>query len=126
MAGNKSYQLEYVIRSSPTILFNFLTTPSGLAQWFADNVDINDGVYTFTWEGFDENAKIVDSVENEFVRYQWEDGNDAEYFEFKIQKAEVTGDTILIITDFADEHDIDDQKLLWDSQVKTLLQQIGG
>ena len=126
MPANKRYQIEYVVRSSPGILYNFLTTASGLAQWFADSVDINDPVYVFTWEGGQETATIVDSVEDEFIRYQWENGINNEYFEFKIQKAEVTGDTILIITDFAPEDEIEDQKLLWNSQVKMLIQQIGG
>lgn len=121
-----AYQVEYVIRSSPTILYNFLTTPSGLAQWFADSVDINEPECSFVWEGYEEKATIIDAVENEFIRYKWEDSPDDEYFEFKIQKAEITGDTVLIITDFAEKNDLEDQKLLWDSQVKTLIQQIGG
>jgi len=126
MAKNIHYQIEYVVRSSPGILFNFLTTPSGLAQWFADSVDIEEDVYSFEWEGSEDTALIVDSSEDEYVRYRWDYSPEDEYFEFRIQKAEITGDTILVISDFAEESDIEDQKLLWDSQVKLLIQQIGG
>ena len=126
MAKKVAYQAEYVIRSSPGILYGFLTTPSGLAQWFADGVDIEESKCVFTWEGYDEVAIILDAIESEYIRYKWEESEDDEYFEFKIEKAEVTGDTILIITDFAYDFEIDDQKLLWDSQVKQLIQQIGG
>ena len=121
----KAFQTEYEIKSSPGILFNFLSTSSGLSQWFADEVDINDNDCSFAWNGEEQKAQIIERVENDFIRYKWLSGVEGEYFEFKIEKAEVTGDTILIITDFADEKDIADQKMLWDSQVKTLMQQIG-
>ncbi len=125
-SGNLVYQIEYTIRSSPTILYEFLTTPSGLAQWFADRVDINGHQCDFEWEGFVEKATIIDSIEDVYIRYKWDDSDEDEYFEFRISKSEITGDTILTITDFASERDMKDEKLLWDSQVKLLVQQVGG
>lgn len=125
-SGNLVYQLEYTIRSSPAILYEFLTTPSGLAQWFADKVDIYDHKCIFEWEGIEETATIIDSIEDVYIRYKWDDSDEDEYFEFRISKNEITGDTILTITDFASELDIKDDKLLWDSQVKLLVQQVGG
>lgn len=125
-SGNLLYQLEYTIRSSPMILYEFLTTPSGLAQWFADSVDINGHRCTFEWEGNIETATIIDAIEDQYIRYKWEDSDEDEYFEFRISKNEITGDTILTITDFASERDMKDEKLLWDSQVKLLVQQVGG
>ncbi|HXH19294.1 MAG TPA: START-like domain-containing protein [Chitinophagales bacterium] len=125
-SGNLSFQLEYTIRSSPAILYEFLTTPSGLAQWFADSVDITDHHCRFVWEGVEEYATIIDSIPDEYIRYRWDNSDEDEYFEFRITKNEITGDTILTITDFASESELNDQKMLWDSQVKTLIQQIGG
>jgi len=125
-SGNLLFQLEYTIRSSPTILYEFITTPSGLAQWFADKVDINDHHCVFEWEGVAETATIIDSIPDEYIRYRWDSSDEDEYFEFRISKNEITGDTILTITDFASENAMKDQKMLWDSQVKTLIQQIGG
>ena len=124
--ARKAFELEYVVRSSIPILYKFLTTPSGLAQWFADEVDINEGVYSFNWEGSSEEAELLDEEEDEFVRYRWTESDDEEFFEFKIGRSEVTGDTILYITDFEDERFIEDQERFWDSQIKQLRQQIGG
>lgn len=126
MAGNKKIEIEYTIRSSPAILYNFLTTASGLAQWFADTVDIETGVCTFGWNGSEDTAHVVEESENEFIRYQWDYSDEDEYFEFRISKSEVTGDTILTITDFVHESEVDGQMRLWDSQVKMLTQQVGG
>lgn len=120
------YQVEYTIRSSPTILFNFLSSPSGLAQWFADHVDIKDDECTFEWNGSEEKAYIVEWEEDELIRFRWEYDDDDQYFEFRVTKSEVTGDTILVVTDFADETEVEDQQRLWDSQIDLLIQQVGG
>lgn len=126
MAGAQKYTLEYSVRSSPAILFNFLTTPSGLAQWFADKVDINEVECTFEWEGSADTAYIVEQEENEFIRYRWDYQGEEEYFEFRITKSEVTGDTILLVTDFADDFDREEEQMLWDKQIAVLKQQLGG
>jgi len=130
MSKKKEFRIEFVIRSSPVILYNFLSTPSGLSLWFADHVDrdvdSDDAVYSFFWEGFEEKAKCIDTIENEMIRYRWLDGADDEYFEFSIEKVDVTNDTVLVIKDFAEDYEVEDQKRLWASQVKTLSIQIGG
>lgn len=125
MARTK-YSVDYLIKSSSAILFDFLSSSSGLSQWFADRVDDNKDGFTFYWEGYPERAIVIDSEFNEFIRFEMESGEDDEYLEFKIEKSEVTSDTILIITDFADKADIPDQKKLWDSQIKTLTGRVGG
>lgn len=124
--ANQSYQVEFSIRSSPSILFKFLATPSGLSQWFADDVRADDDHFVFTWNGFGEEAELLEIEENEKVKFLWTNNEDEEYFSFEISKSEVTGDTILIITDFAEEDDLEDQKLLWESQVNTLKRLVGG
>ena len=101
MAKRIQFQLEYIIRSSPNILFTFCSSPSAMVQWFADSVDINGEIYSFVWDGNEEFATMIEQKENEFIRYKWQDSADNEFFEFKIQKDEITGDTALIITDFA-------------------------
>lgn len=122
----KAFLLEYVFKASPNILYGFLTTPSGLSQWFADHVDTKGDTYIFEWSGTEERAVCIDKVEPEVVRYHWEESDEGEYFEFKIEKSEVTGDTILYITDFAADYELDDNKLLWDNQVQELFKRIGG
>ncbi len=117
--------LEFIFRASPTILYQFVTTPSCLIRWFCDEVDIQGDIYTFSWGGAEEVAEMVDDIEDERVRFQWENADDHEFLEFRFERSPVTGETILEITDFCDEDEIDDQKQLWDSQIKTLRQETG-
>lgn len=126
VSGRKSFKTEYTIKSSPAILFDFVTTPSGLVLWFADRVDINGDNITFEWNGAPDNAIILEWIEEDRVKYRWDWMEEDEFFQFRIYKNEVTRDTILEIIDFADEKDIPDQKLLWESQIKRLIKSIGG
>ncbi len=119
------YSTEVMLRSSPAILYNFLTSPSSLAQWFCDNCDMNGDIYTFEWDGFEEEAILEESDEDRYVRYHWVDSDKDEFFSFEISKSEISNDTVLTITDFAEEDEIDDQILLWESQIDTLSKRIG-
>lgn len=120
------FELEYVIRTSAGILYEFITTPSGLSEWFADDVNIRDGIFTFFWDGSEQKAKLLGFKEEKFIRLSWIDKPEGMYFEFRIEKDELTGDISLIIIDFADEAaDMQTSKLLWDSQVNKLLGVLG-
>ena len=127
MANRVPFDMEFLFRASPTILYTFLTTPACLIRWFCDEVDINDDVYTFSWEGSEENAELIDDIEDERLKFRWEEAeSDEEYFEFRISKSPVTGETILHITDWADDDEVEDQKELWESQLKVLRAEMGG
>lgn len=119
------YTLEYPVRSSPAILFEFLSTPAGLQEWFAEKVDERDGLFSFTWNGSTERAELVEMEEGRFAKYRWMDAPDEEFFEFSVEKSEVSNQTILVIKDFAEKKDIADQKRLWDFQVNDLFHRIG-
>lgn len=125
MTKKVKFNVEYPVRCSPVILYQFLSTPSGLQEWFADKVDEKDGLFNFTWSGAIEEAELVESEENKRVKFQWTAAPDEEYFEFNIDKSEVTGQTILVITDFADKKEVKDQSRLWESQVKDLFHRLG-
>ena len=120
------YELEYPIHSSINILFDRLSTLSGLSEWFADDVNVDrEGIYTFTWEGSEQQATLVSKKKNDHVRFKWL-GSDEEYFEFLIQVDELTNDISLIVTDFADdEDDKEDAVQLWDLQIDNLKKIIG-
>ena len=127
MAKKTEYQVEIAVNASPKLLYNFLATPSGLSEWFADNVNLQDSQYTFEWDGSEETATLINKKPAEFIRFKWEDDNDDDtFFEFKIQRDGITKDVSLIITDYAEKSEIEDAKQLWESQVNTLLQVIGG
>lgn len=119
--------LEFIFRASPKILYQFLTTPSCLIRWFCDEIDIQDDTYTFMWSGAEEVAELIDDIEEERLRFKWEDADsEEEYLEFRFSKSPVTAETILEITDWCDEDEVDDQKQLWESQIKVLRQEAGG
>lgn len=128
MSKKVKYSVEYPVRCSPAILYEFLSTSSGLQEWFADKVEDSDGIFKFSWTGskFSEDAEVLEKEENSFIRFHWLDAPDGEYFEFGIEKSEVTNQTILVIHDFAEKRDIKDQSMLWEAQVKDLFHRLGG
>jgi uncharacterized protein YndB with AHSA1/START domain len=120
-------ELEFLFRASPTILYQFLTTPSCLVRWFSDKVDIDGEDYKFTWAGFTERAELVDDFEEELLRFRWEEAeNDDEYLEFHISTSPITNETILKIKDVCDADEVEDQKSYWESNIKKLKNAIGG
>tara|TARA_B110000116_G_scaffold166622_1_gene144026 strand:- start:65 stop:451 length:387 start_codon:yes stop_codon:yes gene_type:complete len=127
MSELTKYRLEFPINSSVNILYKRLSTPSGLAEWFADDVVIKDKTFTFFWDGSEQKAKLLKLKTNQFIRLKWEDNDTKEdYFEFLIQIDEMTSDVSLIITDFAeDEQDQEEQTELWSEQINVLKRAIG-
>ena len=119
------YTLEYPVRCSPGILYEFLSTPAGLQEWFADKVDERDNVFFFSWNGSSQKAEVLESQEEKFIRFHWLDAPKDEYFEFSIEKSEITNQTILVVKDFAEKKELKDQSMLWDYQVKDLFHRIG-
>jgi uncharacterized protein YndB with AHSA1/START domain len=119
------YTLEYPVRCSPGILFEFLSTPAGLQEWFAEQVDERENVFYFGWNGTYETAEVLESQEEKFIRFHWVDRPKEEFFEFSIEKSEITNQTILVIKDFAEKKEIKDQSMLWDYQVKDLFHRLG-
>ena len=119
------YTLEFPIRCSPTILYEFLATPVGLQEWFADKVDQRDTNYFFSWNGSIDTAEVLEQFENNYIRYRWDYQDSDEFFEFRVEQSPVTNETILRITDFAEKNDIKDQERLWSSQVNDLKHRIG-
>jgi uncharacterized protein YndB with AHSA1/START domain len=120
------FELEYVVHASAQILFEFITTPSGLSEWFCDDVNIRNGVYSFKWEDNEQSARVVKLVEEKLVRFQWVEKQDNSYFEFRLERDDLTNDISLIIVDFADTpEEKASSTLLWNSQVDKLLHVLG-
>ena len=120
-----SFDIEFLFKASPTILYKFLTTPSCLVRWFCDGVDITGDTYTFEWNDTEESAFMIDDIEEERVRFQWEDYPD-EFFEFSIATSPVTNETILTVTDYCDDDEIEELKQLWAAQIEKLRRETGG
>ena len=120
------FTLEYVLHCPVTLLYDFLTTPNGLAEWFADGVDMKNDIYTFDWDGQKQNAKIVGAKIDSYIRLRWMDRPEGYYFEFRILQDELTGDVSLLVTDFGEsEDDVATSQRLWASQIQRLIKALG-
>lgn len=119
------FSLEIPINASPSLLFEYLSTASGLQEWFADKVEDRGNEYTFTWDGSEDVAIQIESDENKFVKYRWDYQGPEEFFEFRIERSPITNETVLRITDFADKFDLESQKQLWERQITDLKHRIG-
>ncbi|MBZ9650464.1 START-like domain-containing protein [Psychroflexus montanilacus] len=128
MSDKVKYELEFPIQASPSLLFQYISTPSGLSEWFADNVNSRGELFTFIWEGSEEQAKLLSKKTDDRMKLRWtaddEDGL-SYYFEMKIQVDEITKDVSLMITDFAEEDEVDEGKMLWENMVSDLKQILG-
>jgi uncharacterized protein YndB with AHSA1/START domain len=126
MAERKKFQLEYQINASPEFLYTYISSPSGLSEWFADDVNVNGDIYTFIWEGSEEKAKLLSKRTNKFVKFQWLDRPETEYFIFEIEQDELTGDVAMIVTDFEYDSEIRGTTMIYDVSIDKLRQTIGG
>ena len=126
MSEKKKYQLEYIIKTSPKVLFTMISTPSGLSEWFADDVNIRGDVYTFLWDGSEEKAELMNQKNNEYIRFRWEESDDDKtFFEFRITIDPLTKEVALIVTDFCEDDEKEESTLLWDNQIQELMHVLG-
>jgi uncharacterized protein YndB with AHSA1/START domain len=128
MDDKEKYEMEFVIQASPSLIYQYISTPSGLSEWFADNVNSRGELFTFIWDGSEEQAKLLTKKSGERIKFRWlsdeEDGANY-YFEIRIQVDEITKDVSLMITDFAEEDEVEEGKMLWDNQISSLKQVLG-
>lgn len=127
MDNKIKFELEFPIHASPQLLFTYISTPSGLSEWFADNVNSRGELFTFIWDDSEEQAKLLSKKSGERVKFKWLNGEDDSniYFEIRIQVDDITKDVSLMITDFAEEDEIEEAKMLWDNQISDLKQVLG-
>ncbi|HZG26713.1 MAG TPA: START-like domain-containing protein [Chitinophagaceae bacterium] len=125
MSKKQLFTLEYPVRCSPSILYEYLSTAAGLQEWFADKVDERDSVFSFSWDGSIDKAEVLESIDAKSIRFHWLHAPKDEFFEFSIEKSEVTNQTVLLVKDFAEKKEIKDQSQLWNSQLKDLFYRIG-
>ena len=127
MSKKVKYELEFPIHASPQLLYQYLSTPSGLSEWFADNVNSRGELFTFIWDDSEEQAKLLSKKNGERVKFRWTHEDDSTYFEIRIQVDDITKDVSLMVTDFADddEDEIEEAKMLWDNMISDLKHVLG-
>ena len=126
MSDRIKFEMEFPIKVSQRLLFQYLSTPSGLSEWFSDNVNSRGEKFIFIWDDSEEVANLVSKKNPEKIQFQWEDDQDTDYFfELRIQFDEITKDVSLIVTDFAEEDEVEESKMLWTNQVFDLKKVLG-
>ena len=123
----RKYETEFTLNCSPKVLFSRISTPQGLAEWFANDVTVEGDIFTFTWNKTESRARLIAMKDNRFARFEWVDNDDEEsnYFEFKINIEEMSGSLALIITDFAEPDEMEDAISLWNAQIDDLKRVLG-
>ena len=108
-------------------MLNSVSTPLGLQEWFANQVELEKDAYLFTWNGVTEKADVLFMRPKSAIRFRWQDDDDDKhhYFEFKIANHEMTNQLSLVVSDFADADELEDSQRLWDSQIETLRRNTG-
>ncbi|MDD3567591.1 MAG: START-like domain-containing protein [Bacteroidales bacterium] len=126
---NNKIELEFTLNTSQNILFNRLSTPSGLSEWFADDVNLNGDIFTFIWDNSESQAQMVHKKDNKSIRFRWiDDGiplDEEAYFEFRISPDEITGGVALYVTEQLVDNDIEDAISLWNCQIAELKRILG-
>ena len=126
MSDKVQFELEFPVKASPKMLYTYLSTPSGLAEWFSNDVNSRGDHFTFFWDDGEETAKVLSKKADQLIRFQWDEDEDSDYFfEFHIVVDDLTKDASLMLTDFCEEDELEESKLLWESQVNQLLHIIG-
>ena len=128
MDDKVKFDIEFPIHASPQLLYQYISTPSGLSEWFSDNVNSRGELFTFIWDDSEEVAKLLNKKNGERIKFRWledeEEGSPC-YFEIRIQVDEITKDVSLMVTDFAEEDEVEESKMLWTNQISSLKQVLG-
>ncbi len=126
MEDKIKYEMEFPIHASASLLYQYISTPSGMQEWYADNVNSRGKFFTFIWEGSEEIAKLITNKKSEYIRFQWMEDEDTDYyFEMRIQVDEITKDVSIMVTDFAEEDEIEEGKMLWENMISELKHILG-
>ena len=119
-------QLEFPLHCQSEILFEYLATPEGLAEWFADEVHERGDDFYFNWDGYEEKATLTRYKTEELVRFRWEEDEGSKcYFEMKIVIDEITNDLSLNITDFCEPGEEKETQQYWENLIENLTIKLG-
>lgn len=128
MSEKIKFEQEYLLKTSPKVLNSMLMSPSGLSEWFSDDVNIKEDIYTFYWNGSEEQARLLGKKSNEYIKFKWledeEEGLDT-YVEIRFKVDPMTKAVVLNLTTFADEDELEEVQLYWENTINELKRVIG-
>ena len=126
MSEKIKYDMEFPIQASSALLYQYISTPSGMQEWYADNVNSRGEFFNFIWEGSEEVAKLISKQKGKSIRFQWmEDEGTDYYFEMRIDLDDITKDVCIMVTDFAEEDEVEEGKMLWENMIFELKHLLG-
>ena len=126
MSKKIKYEMEFPIQASSALLYQYISTPSGMQEWYADNVNSRGEIFNFIWEGSEEVAKLISKQKGKSIRFQWmEDEGTNYYFEMRIDLDDITKDVCIMVTDFAEEDEVEEGKMLWENMISELKHLLG-
>ena len=126
MSDRKQYTCEFQFNARPQLIYNYISNPSGLAAWFADDVNVNENIFTFVWESEEEKSRLARYKRNEYARFEWIERDENEFLEFKITPDQLSGGVTLTITDFEEADEVEEAKMVLDRLVENLRATVGG
>ena len=124
----EKFELEFLLKTSLRVLDNMIGSPSGLSEWFADNVTVRDDMYSFEWDGAIEEARLLTRKMNSKMKFKWledEENGDDYYFEINFEVDSMTSAVSLKVIDFSEADEIESSKMLWEQQINDLKRIIG-
>ena len=106
------------------MLWSYIATANGLKEWFADDAKMDGKEVVLIWNGVEQGLSIVGLRTEKYIRYRWSEDTDKTYFELRIMTSELTGNSVLCVTDFAEPEELQEAKDLWNYQMETLQRQL--
>lgn len=86
MAEKQKFHIEYLVKASLEMLYQYISTASGLAEWFCDAANSKGNQFTFIWAGSEEQATLIARREDSLVRFRWAaDEGEKYYFEIRLE-----------------------------------------
>jgi uncharacterized protein YndB with AHSA1/START domain len=119
------FSTEFELRASPKVLFPYLSTASGLQQWFCEKaVNIDSHTLDLIWDQDHHLAKVVSLRLNKSVKFDFvnddEDSKDHNYLELRLETSDLTQSTYLKVIDYSENHDVNELQELWSEFVYNL------
>jgi len=120
-------EMEFPIRSSPAILYDFVSNTSNITQWFCDDLKTKDkDHYIFIWEGESSREVLVEKkIRGKLIRFSYMDAPKGEFLEFEVVKDDLTGDVMIKVTDFCDEDEAEFNQQVWAADMEHLTSVVG-
>lgn len=130
--GKHLFEADFEINASKKMLYPYISSASGMSQWFADDVTIDeDKVFNFIWDEEDHKARMVSHRTNNYVKFEFvadteEDAEDPAFFELRLEENDLTQTVFLKITDYSEMDDTEELYDLWEGLVDSLKDIVGG